>query len=212
MKEEFEMSMVGQLAYSLGLQLKQGSEGYFISQEKYAKNLVKKFDLESCKPSRTPVSTSTKVSKDETGVSVDNTVYWSLIGSLLYQTASRPDIMFSFIAAQRILKYIKGTIQYGLRYSKDSELSLIGYCDADWVGNIDDHKSTSSGCFFVDQNLSRTKHIDIRHHYTRYLVESNEIELEYIQTEKQLTDILTKPLDANQFEILRSVLGICRVD
>ncbi|XP_019162231.1 PREDICTED: uncharacterized protein LOC109158793 [Ipomoea nil] len=122
MKEEFEMSMVGQLIYFLGLQVKQSSEGYFISQEKYAKNLVKKFDLEWCKPSRTPISTSTKVSKDDIGASVDNTVY------------------------QR-------TIQYGLWYSKDSGLSLVAYCDADWAGNIDDRKSTLGGCVFVGKNL-----------------------------------------------------------
>ncbi|XP_019179006.1 PREDICTED: uncharacterized protein LOC109174206 [Ipomoea nil] len=95
MKEEFEMSMVGQLTYFLGLQVKQSSEGYFISQENYAKNLVKKFDLELCKTPRTPISTSTKLSKDDAGPSVYSTVYRSLIGSLLYLTASRPDIMFS---------------------------------------------------------------------------------------------------------------------
>ncbi|XP_019175563.1 PREDICTED: uncharacterized protein LOC109170880 [Ipomoea nil] len=180
MKEEFEMSMVGQLTYFLGLQVKQSSEGYFISQEKYAKNLVKTFDLESCKTPRTPISTSTKISKDDTGPSVDSTVYRSLIGSLLYLTASRPYVMFSvgmcaryqsypkeshLIAAKRILKYIKGTIQYGI-----------------W------------------------------HRYIRELVDSKEIELEYIQTDKQLADILTKPLDANRFEILRSAMGICRID
>ncbi|XP_019194748.1 PREDICTED: uncharacterized protein LOC109188558 [Ipomoea nil] len=146
MKEEFEMSMVDQLTYFLGLQVKQSLEGYFISHEKYAKNFVKMFDLESCKTPRTPISTSTKVSKDDTGPSVDNTVYQSLIGSLLYLIASRPDIMFSvgmcaryqsdpkeshLIAAKRILKYIKGTIQYGIWYSKDSELNMIAYCDAD---------------------------------------------------------------------------------
>ncbi|XP_019157184.1 PREDICTED: uncharacterized protein LOC109153775 [Ipomoea nil] len=169
MNKEFEMSIVGQMTYFLGLQVKQSSEGYFISQKKYAKNLVKKFELESSKTPRTLISTSTKLSKDDAGPPIDSTVYRSLIGSLLYLTASRPDIMFSFgmcarhqsapkkshlIAAKRILKYVRGTIKYGIWYSKESELSVTGYCDADWAGNIDDRKSTSGGCFFVGKELS----------------------------------------------------------
>ncbi|XP_019172660.1 PREDICTED: uncharacterized protein LOC109168060 [Ipomoea nil] len=260
------MSMVGQLTYFLGLQVKQSTEGYNISQEKYAKNLVKKFDLESCKTPRTPISTSTKVSKDDTGASVDNTVYRSLIGILLYLTASQPDIMFSvgmcaryqsdpkeshLIAAKRILKYIKGTIQYGLWYSKDNELSLSAYCDADWAGNIDDKKRTSGECFFVGKNLvswlsKKHNSISLSTAEAEYIVAGGcctqlvwmkQMLLDYgltqrtmtlycdnrlgrikgdrignIQTDKQLADILTKPLDANRFEILISALGICRID
>ncbi|XP_019159679.1 PREDICTED: uncharacterized protein LOC109156281 [Ipomoea nil] len=129
-KKEFEMSMVGQLTYFLVLQVKQSLEGYFISQEEYAKNLVKKFDLESCKTPRTPISTSANLSKDDVDPKESH-----------------------LIATKWILKYIKGKIQYGLWYSKDSELSLIAYCDADWAGNIDDRKSTSGGCFFVGKNI-----------------------------------------------------------
>ncbi|XP_031091095.1 uncharacterized protein LOC115996096 [Ipomoea triloba] len=158
------MSMVGQLMYFLGLQVKQGSDGYFISQEKYANNLTKKFDLESCKSPRTPISTSTKLAKDEARQPIDPTLYHSLIGSLLYLIASRLDIMHSvgmcaryqattkeshLIVAKIILKYVKEIVEYGLWYSKDSEICLVGYCDADWAGNIDDRKSTSGGCFFI---------------------------------------------------------------
>ncbi|XP_019163581.1 PREDICTED: uncharacterized protein LOC109159925 [Ipomoea nil] len=160
MKREFEMSIVGQLTYFLGQQVKQSAEGYFISQEKYAKNLIKKFELESCKSPRKPISTSTKLSKDDAGQPVDSIVYRSLIGSLLYLTASRPDIMYSvgmcaryqsapkeshLIAAKMILKYVKGIVQYGLWYSKESDMSLVTFCDADWAGNVDDRKSTSGG-------------------------------------------------------------------
>ena len=95
MKRKFKMSVVGELNYFLGLQVKQQKDGIFISQEKYAKNLVKRFDLDSKKHSSTPMSSSTKLSLDAVGVEVDPTLYRSMIGSFLYLTMSRPDITFS---------------------------------------------------------------------------------------------------------------------
>ena len=88
------MSMVGELNYFLRLQVKQREDGIFISQEKYAKNLVKRFGLDSKKHTSTPMSSSTKLSRDATGVEVDPTLYQSMIGSLLYLIASKPDIAF----------------------------------------------------------------------------------------------------------------------
>ena len=95
MKKEFEMVMVGELTFFLGLQVKQRKEGIFISQEKYAQNIVKKFGLDSKKHASTPMSSSTKLNVDSFGVKVSPTLYRSIIGSLLYLTASRPDITFS---------------------------------------------------------------------------------------------------------------------
>ena len=95
MKKEFEMSMVGELTFFLGLQVKQKKEGIFVSQEKYARNIVKKFGLDSKKHASTPMSSSTKLNVDSFGVEVSPTLYRSIIGSLLYLTASRPDIAFS---------------------------------------------------------------------------------------------------------------------
>ena len=95
MKKEFEMSMVGKLTFFLGLQVKQQKEGIFISQEKYAKNIVKKFGLDSKKHATTPMSSSIKLNVDSSGVEVSPTLYRSIIGSLLYLTASRLDIAFS---------------------------------------------------------------------------------------------------------------------
>ena len=89
------MSMVGELNYFLGLQVKQRKDGIFISQEKYAKNLVKRFALNSKKHTSTPMSSSAKLSCDAAGVEVDPTLYRSMIGTLLYLIASRPDIAFS---------------------------------------------------------------------------------------------------------------------
>ena len=95
MKREFEISMVEKLNFFLGLQVKQRKDGIFISQDKYAKNLVKRFDLDSKKHTSTPMSSSVKLSLDVAGVDVDPTLYRNMIGSLLYLTVSRPDITFN---------------------------------------------------------------------------------------------------------------------
>ena len=95
MKKEFKMSMVGELNYFLGLQVKQRKDEIFISQEKYAKNLVKRFGLDSKKHASTPMSSLIKLSFDPVGMEVDPTLYKSIIGNLLYLTAGRPNISFS---------------------------------------------------------------------------------------------------------------------
>lgn len=95
MKKEIEMSMVGELNYFLGLQVKQRKDEIFISQEKYAKNLVKKFDLDSKKHASTPMSSLARLSSNPSGVEVNLTLYRSIIGSLLYLTASKLDMAFS---------------------------------------------------------------------------------------------------------------------
>ena len=168
MKNEFEMSMVGELTYFLGLQVKQMNVRIFISQSKYAKNLVKKFGLENAKCVKTPMGTNDKLSKDENSVSIDPTLFRSMIGSLLYLTASRPDICFSvgmcaryqanpkeshLAAVKRIIRYVNGTVDYGIWFSKDTNSGLAGYNDADWAGNVDDRKSTTGGCFYLGNNL-----------------------------------------------------------
>ena len=168
MKKEFEMSMVRELTFFLGLQVKQRKEGIFISQEKYVRNIVKKFGLDSKKHASTPMSSSTKLNVDSSGVEVSPTLYRSIIRSLLYLTASRPDIAFSvgvcaryqatlkeshLTMVKQIIRYVNGTPDYGLWYSKDSNACLAGYSDADWAGNVDDRKSTSAGCFYLGNNL-----------------------------------------------------------
>ena len=95
MQAEFEMSITGELNHFLGLQIRQQESGIFISQSKYAKILVKKFGLESSSSIRTPVSLNVKLTVDLLGKSVDSSLYRSMIGSLLYLTASRPEISYS---------------------------------------------------------------------------------------------------------------------
>ncbi|KAL0549740.1 hypothetical protein IC582_014228 [Cucumis melo] len=95
MQSEFEMSMVGELSCFWGLQIKQKNDDIFISQEKYAKNMVKKFGLEQARNKRTPAATHVKLTTDTDGVEVDHKLYRSIVGSLLYLTASRPDIAYA---------------------------------------------------------------------------------------------------------------------
>ncbi|KAA0034930.1 putative gag-pol polyprotein [Cucumis melo var. makuwa] len=164
MKSEFEMSLVGELSCFLGLQIKQRSEGIFISQEKYAKNILKKFGLDQSQYKRTPTATHAKITKDSIGIAVDHKLYKSMIVSLLYLTTSRSDIAYavgicaryqsdpriSYLnAVKRIIKYVHGTTDFGILYSYNTSSELVGYCDADWAGSADDRKSTSGGCFFL---------------------------------------------------------------
>jgi hypothetical protein len=93
MESKFEMSMIGELSFFLGLQITQRSDGIFISQGKYLREMLKRFQMEDSKPVGTPMVTGCKLSKDDDSPDVDQSSYRSMIGSLLYITASRPDIM-----------------------------------------------------------------------------------------------------------------------
>ena len=164
MQKEFEMSLLGELTFFLGLQISQRTEGIFITQTKYIKEMLKKFQMEDCKPVSTPMITGCKLSKDDESKEVDQRLYRSMIGSLLYVTASRPDVMQAIgqvarfqaapkenhiIAVKRIFKYLKGTVDFGLWYPKGNDLTLIAYSDADWAGCVDDRKITSGIAFFL---------------------------------------------------------------
>ena len=129
---------------------------------------MKKFGLEFASSIRIPMSLNVKLIVDLLGKSVDSSPYKSMIGSLLYFTASKPDISYSLgmcaryqanpkefrmIAMKRIKKYVKSTTNFGVWYSKDTNDVLIGYSDVDWAGNANDRKSTLGGCFYVVNNL-----------------------------------------------------------
>ncbi|XP_059638781.1 secreted RxLR effector protein 161-like [Cornus florida] len=239
------------------------------------------------------MNTSSKLDRDSDPKKVNHFLYRSMIGSLLYLAATRPDISFSvgvyakyqadpreqhILAVKRIIRYVNSTLNCGLRYSSESNSEIAGYTDADWVGNNDDRKSTSGGCFYIGTNLvswcskkqncislssceakyidtgtcytqllwmkqilldygvnqgtisifcdntntinisnnpvlhSRTKHIDIRHHFLRELVEQNVVSLEKVHTDKNLADILTKPLEVPKFSHFRKSIGVCCLD
>jgi hypothetical protein len=153
MQNEFEMSLLGELSFFLGLHICQRNQGIFISQTKYIREMLKRFGMEDCKPVITPMKTSCKLRKDDDSKSTDQRKYRSMIGSLLYVTTSRPDVMQEVrqvarfqaapkeshvLAVKRIFKYLKGTKEFGLWYPKGNDLSLIAYTNADWSGCIDD--------------------------------------------------------------------------
>ena len=168
MSQEFEMSLMGELTFMLGLQIKQCEGGIFISQEKYARELVKKFGLETANIAKTPMAHNALLDLDDTGKKVDEHQYRGMIGSLLYLTASRPDLMFSvcvcarfqsspkeshLILVKRIIRYVKGSLSLGLWYPSGSQIELVGYCDADFAGSRTDRKSTSGTCQFLGMSL-----------------------------------------------------------
>ncbi|KAL8121649.1 hypothetical protein AgCh_018398 [Apium graveolens] len=131
MQSKYEMSMMGELTNFLGLQVKQVSDGIFISQTKYIYDLLEKFDLMDCTSAKTPMTTTTKLELNTTEKSVEISSYRGMVGSLLYLTASRPDIMFAtclcarfqadpreshLVAIERIFRYLKGTPKLGIWY------------------------------------------------------------------------------------------------
>jgi transposase InsO family protein len=168
MQTEFEMSMIGELSYFLGLRINQSSAGIFISQEQYLKEMLKRFQMEYSSPVSTPMVVGCKLSKDDISPDVDQRTYRSMIGSLLYITTSRPDIMqvvgmvgryqsapkqSHLAVVKRIFKYLKGTMTYGLWYPRNQNLQLTAYSDVDWENCLDERKSTSGGAFFLGDSL-----------------------------------------------------------
>jgi transposase InsO family protein len=168
MQSEFEMSMIGELSFFLGLRITQRSEGIFLSQEKYLREMLKRFQMEDSTPVSTPMVVGCKLSKDDISPDVDQRTYRSMIGSLLYITTSRPDIMqvvgmvghyqsapkqSHLAVVKRIFKYLKGTMTYGLWYPRNHNFQLTAYSDVDWENCLDERKSTSGGAFFLGDSL-----------------------------------------------------------
>ncbi|KAJ9557263.1 hypothetical protein OSB04_011877 [Centaurea solstitialis] len=289
MKSRFQMSMMGELTFFLGLQVRQTSQGIFINQSKYTHDILKRFDFTGPKSASTPMSTSFQLDADLSGNPVDQKVYRAIIGSLLYLTASRPDIMFATCvcarfqcdpreshlgAVKRILKYLKGTPNFGLWYPKDSGFELTAFTDSDHAGCKLNRKSTSGACQFLGDKLvswssrkqncvslstaeaeyvaaacccsqvlwmkiqladygytmhripiycdsssaiqiaanpvqhSRTKHIDIRYHFIKDHVEKGNVELFFVESERQIADLFTKAFDEKRHYYLLSKLGM----
>ncbi|GKD64499.1 retrovirus-related pol polyprotein from transposon TNT 1-94 [Tanacetum coccineum] len=267
MHDEFEMSMMDELNFFLGLQIKQLVDGIFFNQSKYVKEMLKKFGLEDFKPIRTPMSSESKLTKDEDVEPIDNTKYRGMIGSLLYLTTSRLDIMFSVClsarfqkapktshleAVKRTFRYIKGTthLEYVDRKSTSGVCTFMGCCLTSWFSKKQtalaistteaEYVSTRKACqqalwmkqalVNYDINLddilvlcdnkgaidlsknpvlhSRTKHIEIQHHFFRDNVQKGNISIEKVSSEDNIADILTKPLKREPFNLLRLCLGL----
>ncbi|GJU01522.1 putative ribonuclease H-like domain-containing protein [Tanacetum coccineum] len=160
MHKNFQMSSMGELTFFLGLQVKQKEDGIFISQDKYVTEILKKFSFSDVKTASTPMETHKPLLKDADGEDIDECMYRSMIGSLMYLTSSRPDIMFTVCvcarfqvnpkvlhlhAVKRIFRYLKGQPKLGLWYPKDSPFDLVAYTDSDYAGASLDKKSTTGG-------------------------------------------------------------------
>jgi hypothetical protein len=160
--------MMGELTYFLGLQVKQTNEGIFVHQSKYTRDLLHRFGMENCKPIMTPMGAATSLDLDEDGEPIDQKEYRSMIGSLLYLTASRPDIQFLVClcarfqasprashlqAVKRILRYLHGTLNFGIWLSASSCISLRSFSDANFGGCRINRKSTSGSCHFLGNSL-----------------------------------------------------------
>nr|GEX22161.1 uncharacterized mitochondrial protein AtMg00810-like [Tanacetum cinerariifolium] len=160
MHEKFQMSFMGELTFFLGLQVKQKQDGIFISQEKYVAEILKKYGFLEVKNASTPMKNQKPLLKDEDGEEVDVHMYRSMIGSLMYLTSSRFDIMFAVCACARyqvnlkvsylhamkkIFRYLKGQPKFGLWYPKDSSFDLVEYTNSDYARASLDRKSPTGG-------------------------------------------------------------------
>ncbi|CAL8174550.1 unnamed protein product [Prunus armeniaca] len=274
MMKEYEMTDLGTMRYFLGIQVQQSDEGIFISQEKYAENLLKKFNMLKSKPMDTPMAINLKLTSNDGAPKFDASIYRSVVGSLIYLTNTRPDIVHAvsvvsrfmsdpsnhhFAAVKRILRYIQGTKGYGIRYTQGKKAQLVGYTDSDWAGAIDDRKAPLDMCFSWEVKLyhghrrskvqwhyqqpkqsifqpqeqntpiklycdnmstiamtknpvfhSRSKHIELRHHFIKKLVEDGEIELKFCGTDEQIADVFTKALPREKFCYFRERLNVAR--
>nr|GEX35226.1 retrovirus-related Pol polyprotein from transposon TNT 1-94 [Tanacetum cinerariifolium] len=168
MCSKFKMSMIGKISFFLGLQISQSPRGIFINQSKYAFESLKKYGFECCDPVDTPMVEKSKLDEDKEGKSVDPSHYHGLIGTLLYLTASRPDLQFAICmcaryqarptkkhvhALKRIFRYLRGTVNRGLWYLKDSSVALTAFADADHAGCQDTRRSTSGSVQFLGERL-----------------------------------------------------------
>jgi hypothetical protein len=165
---EFEMSDIGLMHYFLGMEVWQEEGHIFLGQGKYAANILSGFQMEDYRPMSTPMIINWKKLSVSDIQLMDATVYRQLIGSLMYLVNTRPDICFSvntlsqymveprsvhMVGAKHVLRYVAGTVDYGLDYVKGDGVSLVGYTDSDWAGCVADRKSTSRCCFSLRSGL-----------------------------------------------------------
>ena len=166
MKLEFDMTDLGKMKYFLGVEVLQNLEGIYISQRKYAKDVLERFRMEKSNSVKNPIVSGVRLMKDEEGSKVNATMYKQLVGSLMYLTATRPDLMYmvSLInrfmasptelhlqAAKRVLRYLKGIVDLGVFYRNEGNGELMAYTDSDYAGDVDDRKSTSGYVFLLNE-------------------------------------------------------------
>ncbi|GJR92393.1 hypothetical protein Tco_0264567 [Tanacetum coccineum] len=186
----------------------QSTRGIFLNESKYALEILKKYGMETSNPMDTPMVEKSKLDEDPQGKAVDPRRYHGMIGSLMYLTSIK-----------RIFRYLKGTINMGLWYSKDSCITLTAFADANHAGCQDTRKSTSGSMQLLGDDYaialccnkvqhSRSKYIDIIYHFIKEQVENGVVELYFVRIEYQLVDIFTKALGRERLEFLINKLGM----
>lgn len=170
LREDFALKDLGELSYFLGIEVKKEKEYIVMSQHKYALDILKRVGMEHCKPLNTPLNISEKLSINvgEKLGTEDSTRYRSVVGALQYLTLTRPDLSFPvnkvcqflhapttehWTAVKHILRYVQGTVDFGLRINKCASMLVSAFSDADWAGSVDDRRSTSGFCVFLGSNL-----------------------------------------------------------
>ncbi|KAH0667872.1 hypothetical protein KY285_029078 [Solanum tuberosum] len=238
MEKIFEMTDLGAMKYFLGMEVLQYSDGIFICQQKYISDILNRFKMQDCKPVSTPITTGVKLGKDEDSEKVDDSMYRSLIGSLLYLTASRPAILFvvsllsrfmhspkdtHFTAAKRVLSSRKQETTAQSTAEAEYIAAASAVNQAIWLGKmLKDlgHEQTEATKIMCDNSSAvsisknpvfhgRTKHNKIKFHFIREVQQSNEVLLVHCSSENQLADIFTKSLPKERFEDLRQRIGVC---
>ncbi|XP_047158697.1 uncharacterized mitochondrial protein AtMg00810-like [Vigna umbellata] len=295
MEAEFEMTDLGKLSYFLGMEFSQTTAGLLMHKKMYVKDLLERFKMVQCNDVKNPLEINAKLKLDEDKESVDGTAYKQLVGSLRFLCNSKPDLMFGvglisrfmsnpkishMAAAKRILRYVKGTADYGILFpygTKEEELKLVGYTDSDFGGDQIERKSTSGNIYFINRapiswsskkqtvitlssceteyiagcyavclgvwlnevskelkvqtdrpvelkmdNTSaislaknpvshgrrRSKHIEVKYHFLRDMVNKGRFELTHCRTDLQLANMFTKALKLERFEFLKKEIGV----
>eukprot|EP00253_Pinus_taeda_P003572 PITA_03572 len=159
---QFEMKDMGLMHYFLGMEVWQKDGEVFVSQGMYANEILRRFHMEKCKPMQTPLASNWRKEDATSGEVVATTIYWQLMGSLMYLVNTRPDLCFAmnqlsqamvqptklfWKATKHKLRYLIGTSQYGLWYRRTEGVKLQGFTNADWAGSPSNRKSTSKGIF-----------------------------------------------------------------
>ncbi|XP_071705062.1 uncharacterized mitochondrial protein AtMg00810-like [Rutidosis leptorrhynchoides] len=168
MQKRFKMSSLGAINIFLGLQVDQTEKCIFLHQSKYVADILSRFKMEDERITKNPLSVNHEITPENTGRKVNPTLYRAIIGSLMYLTVSRPDIMFAtclcaryqaqpnvnrMLAAKKIMRYLKGTPSLGLWYPRKDGFDLTAFSDSDYGGCKRDFKSTLGGCQFLGSRL-----------------------------------------------------------
>ncbi|KAL5537784.1 hypothetical protein UlMin_045380 [Ulmus minor] len=286
----FALRDLGLLAYFLGIEVSYDSKSMHLCQTKYISDLLDRNDMQDCKPAKTPGVVGKSLSQYDGDLFEDPTKYRSVVGALQYVTLTRPDISFAvnkacqfmqsptsahWLAVKRILRYLRGTMQDGIKLQASDHLQIQAYTDADYASTPDDRRSSSGYCLYMGENLvswsatkqkvvsrssaeseyrglaiaaaeivwtlfllqelcvpqkqtpilwydnvsasymasnpvfhARSKHIEIDLHFVRDQIKRNRLQLQYIPSEEQIADLLTKHLSSSRFYSLRSKLCI----